>query len=188
MVLTTNFIKTIAAYILHWYQSGTARNYSIVNHQGNTVTFDILQSLSSMSQQDTQTKLLYLCLYKASPSGNAIASDVPNGGGGGSFIAVGSGSTEATKDDYTLESEITSLTVSSYTFGATASGVQYTSVMTNPTNSDVIIREIGIFEKMDINSTYLPAHCCMFGREVLENPITLAPGQSATFTAELTFV
>lgn len=188
MVLTSNFVITMAAYILHWYQSGTARDYSIVNHLGNTVTFNILEDLSAMSQQDTHTKQLYLGLYKASPSGNAIASDVSSGGGGGSFIAVGSGSTEATKDDYTLESPITSLTVSSYTFGATAEGVQYTSVMTNPTDSDVVIREIGIFEKMNINSAYLPAHCCMWGREVLDTPITLEPGQTATFTAELTFV
>lgn len=128
---------------------------------------------------------------------NAVCSDnqiiIPTGGRmswNGLLVAVGTGSAEPTADDYTLESLVshTDMPVSSSTLGITASGTkQYTYILNNSTDAAITVAEIGLYLRSSAITTGLTPLCCLLGREVLDTPVTVQPGQTATFTYEIAF-
>lgn len=95
------------------------------------------------------------------------------------YIAVGSGNTEPTLNDVSLESEITTLTNIGGVTDNAEYGITYNATLTNTTVNDVIIKEYGIYVYSDAWK--------MLTRTVLDNPITLESGEIATIAINLGF-
>lgn len=177
--------NTMNVLLCDWYEQFSSLSFSYKDWEGTEKT--IRGSAPSM-------RVSCECIAKAfgtmttrlvpeTPVGWSYNTDI-------AFLSYGSGTTEPTADDYTLESPISTLTGSSATCGKTASGKQYTQVVTNETNEDITITELGLF--VLVNVAYSEASAMkssvMLYHEVFDIPITIEPGQTATFTVELTFV
>lgn len=113
----------------------------------------------------------------------SIASSASNNG-----IRLGTGNTQATENDYNLESRITSgLTASSpaVTYDVDENGNPYKEflfTLTNTTNSDITVAEIGYFQQV-YTSTSKGANTStttiMLDRTVLSTPVTVPANDSA---------
>ena len=104
-------------------------------------------------------------------------------------ISVGRGTTAATEDDYQLESPITSGLSGTLnrTIALDENGnqfVRYDLILTNSTNSDITVGEIGY--KQQIRATTAQGattsnnlYVCLIDRTVLTTPVTIAAGDYA---------
>ena len=113
-------------------------------------------------------------------------------------VYFGTGSTQATRDDYKLENPITSgltiinpgiKSVNGFTkFPIEKQDGRYTYAIPfaveNTTESEIVIREIGLFGEV---GTETVAYHVLFERTVLSEPITIAPGEIKLVTYKLTF-
>jgi hypothetical protein len=105
-------------------------------------------------------------------------------------IWLGSGTTPPTEMDYNLESRITSgLAVSGtvVTYDADQNGnpyLVYLFSLTNTSSSTITISEIGYVQQMS-GSGYGSDSYILLDRTVLENPITIEPGEDAAVKYEL---
>lgn len=95
------------------------------------------------------------------------------------YIAVGSGNTEPTLNDVSLESEITTLLNNGGVVNYNEYGITYSATLTNTTGSDVIIKEYGLY--------VYSGGWKMLTRTVLDSPITLTDGEITTITINLGF-
>jgi hypothetical protein len=99
------------------------------------------------------------------------------------FIAVGTGTKEATDEDYTLESENTDITCEAITQTYTPSYKrQITATFNNSTNQDINIKEAGLFmETYAASSNYIST--IMLARENID--VTIPAGESKSITMEI---
>lgn len=99
------------------------------------------------------------------------------------FIAVGTGATEATEEDYTLESENTNITCEAITQTYTqAHKRQITATFNNPTAQDITLKEVGLFyETYFSNDQYI--NTIMLARENID--VTIPAGESKAITMEI---
>lgn len=99
------------------------------------------------------------------------------------FIAVGTGATEATEEDYTLESENTVITCEAITSTYTQSYKrQITATFNNPTAQDITLKEVGLFyETYFSNEQYIST--IMLARENIN--VTIQAGESKAITMEI---
>ena len=107
-------------------------------------------------------------------------------GAGGLVIAVGSGSTPASYEDYTLGSEIlynlslassTGVRTQATTYNAETHHISSKRTYTITATAHVVVNEIGLFVGVtDYNEA------CMIYREVFDEPITLENGESLLVT------
>ena len=99
------------------------------------------------------------------------------------FIAVGTGTTEATAEDYTLESENTDITCEAITQTYTTSFKrQITATFNNPTAQDITLKEVGLFyETYCSNEQYI--NTIMLARENIN--VTIPAGESKAITMEI---
>lgn len=112
-------------------------------------------------------------------------------------VYFGTGSTQASADDYCLEAPITSgLTITNGTKRTleVRDGVYEVSVdfiLLNTTASELNICEIGLFSQCTSANTrsgyYQYCAPVLYERTVLAEPITIAPGESKLVTYKLTF-
>lgn len=117
-----------------------------------------------------------------------------------SGLYFGTGSTPATKADYKLESPITSgLTItnpSALVWDNDGNG-KYTAcadfIVRNTTESEINIYEIGVFVPTTpkgtaaVSSTQGTVNYVLMERTVLDEPITITPGESKLVTYKITF-
>lgn len=116
---------------------------------------------------------------------NVIRANMTNGNGG---IAIGSGDTPATEDDYTLDSVITSgFSASNPTYSTvldTESG-EYTArlqfTINNTGSEDLVIKEICLYRVWNYSATIgatanLGNKPVMVDRTVLDEPVVIAAG------------
>lgn len=107
-------------------------------------------------------------------------------------VYFGSGSTPATRADYTLESPITSgLTFPGVSFECTTDGngkyvVSVKYAVTNTTESEINIYEIGCFCPV-LKDQYDTWHLVMMDRTVLTEPITIPAGGTKIVEYRFTF-
>ena len=96
------------------------------------------------------------------------------------FMAVGTGTTEATEEDYTLESENTNITCEAITQTYTTSYKrQITATFNNPTTTDIILKEVGLFYETYYDSNFF-IHTIMLARENID--VTIPAGESKAIT------
>lgn len=103
-------------------------------------------------------------------------------------IHLGTGNTPSTENDYQLESQITSgLSASSTTntYGLDTNGnpyVKYLFTVSNTTNSDIVISEIGYAQNFYASSSIggsASAYTFLIDRTVLDTPVTVPANDSA---------
>lgn len=181
---TKNMASVMDVLLRDWNADSSGIRFSFTDWQGNVIT----------RQSDASTmRTSYEMLAQSFNQMGTIT--VPTSSGsfdnlGFTFLAFGSGTSEPTDDDYMVTSLISTLTVSSATCGKTVNGKQYTAVVTNGTTDSIDISEFALFTRVNVAASSLEAlqTSIMLYREVLDTPVTLEPGQTATFTVELTFV
>lgn len=152
---------------------GTARSWYLPNSTGKNIGNAI--------------KIAQCRTMQAAISGSSINLNYPG-------IYFGSGTTAPTKDDYNLESPITSgLSITMGEFLSSENGegsYSYASsfILRNTTEEDITIREIGIFGQVvyGVNSPFYN-YLVLFRRDVLPNPVTIQAGESKLVTYKITF-
>lgn len=133
---------------------------------------DSAYPMSSTTSEDLFRSIHKLTLKTANTSGGVI---------------IGTGTTPATPGDYKLEAMITGgvdiTAPSNATMVADDNGVSIFAsyAITNQTDEDIAISEIGIFGSLCKNSSNQTAKA-LLDRTVLEMPITIAPGDAKTLT------
>jgi hypothetical protein len=184
-VFTKNMSSLMNVLLCDWYTQYTGMSFSYTDWEGTekTITGNIDTTRESCEYTAKAFDTMTTRTVPATPRGWDYSTGI-------AFLSYGSGTTDPTTDDYTLTDYIDNLTCSSGTCGKTANGKQYTQVVTNETNEDITITELGLFVLVHVNYSQPSAmkSSVMLYHEVLDTPITLEPGQTATFTAELTFV
>ena len=133
---------------------------------------------------------------------NAMSTAVANSNSGSYCspgVYFGSGSTPAAKSDYKLESPITSgLTIVNPYIKNRAIPMEteegkYSYVVAfslqNTSSETINIYEIGLFGEADYykSSSSTTHYAVLFNREVLDTPISIAPGEVKVITYKLTF-
>ena len=181
---TNNMVNLINLLTTNWNANYASLSFTYTNHQGTEKT------VASSYAQTGQT-FGYIANGLTS-SAQVLVPYIPSSGTTSYwYMCFGSGDTEPTADDYTLDELISTLTWSSSSTGQTVKGKQYTTVVTNSTDNNIIIKEFALFETVytgDIQEGVGMRGAMMLYREVLDTPVTLEPNQTATFTAELTLV
>ena len=98
------------------------------------------------------------------------------------YMAVGTGTTEATEEDYTLESENTNITCEAITQTYTTSYKrQITATFSNPTAQEITLKEVGLFEEYYIDESNYANW--LLARENIE--VTIPAGESKAITMEI---
>ena len=105
-------------------------------------------------------------------------------------IFIGTGDTSPTPDDYTLESPLTSSSVSRTSTSPNSSalldennnviGVRRMVTYQNITSDDIIVKEIGTFWKAYYSGTTSTSDLFLIERTVLDEPVTLEPNGTIT--------
>lgn len=107
-------------------------------------------------------------------------------------IAVGSGDTQPALTDYSLESEINTLTLisfsypnrestSTYNFGDRNVLLSATATFKNETANDIEVKEIALYGYWS-SSNWGDNRYYMIAREVLDSPVTIEPNKSYAFS------
>jgi len=175
-MLTKNAKKLILYELMNSNQQGT----------GNPAPATTRFTLTNISGADKTTFLSYNSVYSfinslnhmmTAPTTNSIT-----------FIRVGTGTTEATEDDYKLENYATGLTCDSVVtaIGGNYSKKTYTATFSNTTDADISVTEIGFFTNCYYDTTNENDNF-LLDRIVLDTPITIPAGESKPITYELSF-
>lgn len=99
------------------------------------------------------------------------------------FVAVGTGTTEATAEDYTLGLENTDVICETITQTYTASYKrQITATFSNPTPQDVTLKEVGLFYESYMSEAYY-INTIMLARENID--VTIPAGETKAITIEI---
>lgn len=98
------------------------------------------------------------------------------------YIAVGSGNTAPTANDYSLESKITGLNNTGIFSNNGVNGLTISAIIGNITSNNVTIKEYGLYGQQAGDSKWT-----MLTRTVLDNPVTLEAGDITTITINLGF-
>ena len=175
-MLNRNF-KTI---MLGWLMGSVTRGdeapmlagQTIYNVGGGSGTYPI------DTENTVQTNAIINALNTLSTS-NTIARQAANR----LFMVVGTGTTEATAEDYTLESENTDITCEAITQTYTTSYKrQITATFNNPTAQDITLKEVGLFYETYINENFY-TNTIMLARENIN--VTIPAGESKAITMEI---
>lgn len=107
-------------------------------------------------------------------------------------IYFGSGTAEPTRDDYRLESQITSglsiVNPSGFAWSIGAEGRRHataTFTVTNSSSDEITISEVGYYSPLSSSSSKY--YQVLMERQVLSEPIVIQPGEAKIVTYELVF-
>lgn len=104
------------------------------------------------------------------------------------YLKVGTGTTAPTENDYELTAVNTDVSCDSVVVGSSANYAKtYTAIFSNPTSSDIIVTEVGLYGKISYNSQNEFYMDVLLDRTVLSTPITIPAGESKAITYELGF-
>lgn len=123
--------------------------------------------------------------YSLSPTLSQDASNPSVTGGFAAGLLIGSGDTAPTADDYRLENQITTGFSATASFPNNATDISQsrrvvaTATITNTSDADIVVREIGYVRAATSKWVIL------YDRIVLDSPVTIAPGATKTFEYHL---
>ena len=107
----------------------------------------------------------------------------------GIFIKVGSGNTAPTVSDYALANKITSGSISNfqraYSLETGKLRMRMTFKYSAPSDSDITIKEIGLFKEMLYGTSSDNLANYLFARHVLATPVTVPANASALITFDI---
>lgn len=105
------------------------------------------------------------------------------------LFRIGSGTTEATENDYNLESDLYASVHNETPLlnvvkeDNKVTGLQYKQPFTNITEQNIVVSEIGIFASVATYQGTGNTVIAMIDRTVLDTPITVEPGQTIYVSA-----
>ena len=176
-MLTKNAKKIILNYIMDSSQMGTSYPAPDPSHSGFIVTsIDGNGKMTDLTYNSVFSFINSLNHMETAPTMDSVT-----------FIRVGTGTTEATEDDYKLEADAIGLTCDSVVtaIGSNNSKKIYTATFSNTTDADIAVTEIGFFTNCYYRSGYNDNF--LLDRIVLDTPITIPAGESKAITYELGF-
>lgn len=110
-------------------------------------------------------------------------------------ISVGTGTTPATEDDYNLEATLSTvnMTLTATQYGLDENNypyVQYSITITNTSQSDIVVSEIGYKQTVGLRKTIgstaaSGSQVILLDRTLLDTPVTIAPGDAGIVTYKL---
>lgn len=180
-MLNRNF-KTI---MLGWFMSSKKSRFSppqfapqtIYNVGGESSKYPPANATDS--EKDSITAGIINFLNNGLTTNNAITRQ----SGSRLFMAVGTGTTEATVEDYTLENENTDITCETIAQTYTSSYKrQITATFNNPTTTDITLKEVGLFYEIYYNQDF-NINTIMLARENID--VTIPAGESKAITMEI---
>lgn len=197
--MITNNLKTIMRYkmspycVFQWpvsnlYDSGYG---SLINTCGEDMHeywstmplhyLTISEAVTNLSREDD----LELDANSPEAAGKLSGTTVTNETG--TFILVGSGTSEPSSSDYKLENCISDLTdCGQYIALSSVNLFSVNRILQNNTDEDVVINEVGLYNRPTYMDSDKGRTKFLLVREVLPETVTLHPGDSYTFTISLT--
>lgn len=176
-MLTKNAKKIILNYIMNSSQQGTSYPTPDSTTSGFTLT--------NISGDRKMTDLTYNSVFSFINSLNHMLPNPTQDSK--TFIRVGTGTIEATEDDYKLEKYATGLTCDSVVTAISSNySKTYTAIFSNTTDADIVVTEIGFFTSCYYRSSFDNDNF-LLDRIVLDTPITIPAGESKPITYELSF-
>lgn len=178
-MLNRNF-KTI---MLGWLMSSKSDTYYGAPIFAPQTIYDVGGTGATYPPTDAQSDISATIVnaLNAVTTNNAIARQKENR----LFMAVGTGTTEATAEDYTLENVNTDITCEAITQTYTQSYKrQITATFNNPTTQDITLKEVGLFYETfydDKEGQY--TNTIMLARENIN--VTIPAGESKAITMEI---
>lgn len=147
-------------------------------------------SIASITAKTTEGNNCYISPYASTATAFIGSTLVESGSNASAGVAVGSGDTPPTENDYTLENQITGLTASVGTNTTVYDAENNTYIgrvdytISNNTGNTVVIKEIGRFVRPQAASAIGSAtssantarRSVMVDRIVLSNPVTIPNG------------
>lgn len=105
------------------------------------------------------------------------------------YMMVGTGTREATENDYDLQTINNLLTCDSVVVNSSGNHTKiYTAVFSNTTSNDIVITEVGLYGNIMYQHFGTPTYDrFLLDRTVLTTPITIPAGESKAITYELGF-
>ena len=177
-MLNRNF-KTI---MLGWFMSSKTTGFSAPNFAPQTI-YDVGGIGAEYPPTNAQNNISATIVnaLSAVTTNNSIARQSANR----LFMAVGTGTTEATAKDYTLETENTDIICETITQTYTQSYKrQITATFNNPTAQDITLKEVGLFYETFFNDTVgQHSNTIMLARENIN--VTIPAGESKAITMEI---
>lgn len=145
-------------------------NFTLTNTGGTTIT-------------TTGAEYSYEIAYAFINSLNNMATVA--GSNATTYIKCGTGTAEATENDYQLEADATGLTCDSVATAISANDTKtYTATFSNPTANAITVAEMGFFCRSYIGHNY---DNFLLDHIILDTPITIPAGESKAITYELGF-
>lgn len=143
--------------------------------------FHISENVTNLSREDD----LELDANSPEAAGKLSGTNITNQVG--TFILVGSGTAEPSSSDYKLENCISNL-MDCGQYVALSSGNLFSvnRILQNNTDEDVVINEVGLYNRPNYSDSDKGRTKLLLVREVLPETVTLKPGDSYTFTISLT--
>lgn len=177
-MLNRNF-KTI---MLGWLMSSKATAFTAPNFEPLTI-YDVGGTGATYPPTNAQNNISAAIVnaLNAVTTNNVIARQLENR----LFMAVGTGATEPTVEDYTLENVNTDIRCEAITQTYTQSYKrQITATFNNPTTQDIALKEVGLFYETFFNGTEgQHTNTIMLARENIN--VTIPAGESKAITMEI---
>lgn len=112
-------------------------------------------------------------------------------GSGAYHVIIGAGTTPVTIDDFDLaDSSIMAADKMVSQLQATTSSRAHGSVVStqwyNSSDAPITVKEIGLAYKFMSNSRYTKSANFLCGRQILDTPVTINPGETYTFSYRVT--
>ena len=176
-MLNRNF-KTM---MLGWLMSSKSTDAFGPSFAPQTI-YDVGGTVATYPPEDSQyISAAIVNALNAVTTNNAIARQLVNR----LFMAVGTGTTEATAEDYTLENVNTDIMCEAITQTYTQSYKrQITATFNNPTTQEITLKEVGLFyESFTSNTEGKYTNTIMLARENIN--VTIPAGESKAITMEI---
>ena len=177
-MLNRNF-KTV---MLGWLMGSKATNFTAPSFAPQTI-YDVEGIGATYPPINAQNNISAAIVnaLNAVTTNNTIARQLENR----LFMAVGTGATEATAEDYTLENVNTDITCEAITQTYTQSYKrQITATFNNPTTQDITLKEVGLFYETFFNTAEgQHTNTIMLARENIN--VTIPAGESKAITMEI---
>lgn len=180
-MVTNNFKKVLARCIFSSTQNGTNAP-RLGSPLPTLITTDGEERQMEVASEDYTSTIMYGLV-------NMLNHMSTSGSNNTLYLKVGTGTTTPTGNDYKLATVNTDISCDAVVAGVSANYTKtYTATFSNPTSSDIVVTEIGLYGNVAYLDLDYPEYIdCLFDRTVLSTPITIPAGESKTITYELSF-
>ena len=168
---------------------GYVNAFVFKNCAGEEKAIENCLRLGFLGVNPSLTKITLPYSYKSVLPNNDQSTDIVSISFNYPILCVGSGTTAPAREDYKLESCLTDLTPGNYTFSILGLGrCNISCQFINSTEVDTTVNEVGLYVRGGNSSNGQAfSTCIMVARNVLDTPIVIGAGQTATVNYTIDF-